>query len=140
MSKTPVLVQVLVLSPSDPDSKIHVANRWAPCWPHEPCYQGRAKCRSFCSGGGVLIDVSMSQIIDMSLICYGSIVLNNPLHDMKIAADYLMILIGLINMLKPNYCWQGNYEMAAVMHSTERTRKLQNIYIYPATTAIIETR
>ena len=29
-----------------PDSKVHGANmgpvgpRWAPCWPHEPCYQG----------------------------------------------------------------------------------------------------
>ena len=29
-----------------PDSKVHVAHlgpvgpRWAPCWPHEPCYQG----------------------------------------------------------------------------------------------------
>ena len=25
------------------DNKVHVANmgpRWAPCWPHEPCYQG----------------------------------------------------------------------------------------------------
>ena len=35
-------------SQSIPDSEVHVTNmgpiwvgpKWAPCWPHEPCYQG----------------------------------------------------------------------------------------------------
>ena len=42
---TETLLSNHFLSQSLPDSKVHGANmgpvgpRWAPCWPHEPCYQ-----------------------------------------------------------------------------------------------------
>ena len=41
-----ITVDILFLGYHSPDSKVHGANmvptgpRWAPCWPHEPCYQG----------------------------------------------------------------------------------------------------
>ena len=28
---------------TNPDNKVPVGPRWAPCWPHEPCYQGKQK-------------------------------------------------------------------------------------------------
>ena len=43
-----VLANTITVITNNPNSKVHGANmgptwvgpKWAPCWPHEPCYQG----------------------------------------------------------------------------------------------------
>ena len=68
---------------NNPDSKVHGANngahlgpvgpRWAPCWPHEPCYQGKAE---YDTG----IDLSTTQITPSHVSCGVVGVFSKPLY------------------------------------------------------------